>query len=139
MAPASTSHGDNIKITFSDIPSAIVLEDELTPSTRFQDLLTKLYTISGQVVHQLEGLPQTRARGQGLTLIDGPWWYRLVKPDYTNASTRLIKGAWKRLQNRDNYDTLLIETNLQNGKEDGWVEVKHVSHSTWSPAHKLLM
>ena len=126
------------QLLFVDIPAGIVENSDFDLTTTYPAFLAQLYTLSGRVADRLGGLPTPRTRGQGFTLNDGPWWYRIVQlvdADGDGTSGRPNKGEWKILNTPDNYNSMIEEaTNLD--RETGWIEVQHVSMSLrllWHP------
>ena len=129
MAPLNSR-----KLLFVDIPAGIVENADFDLTTPYLAYLSQLCTLSGRVADRLGGLPAPRTRGQGFTLNDGPWWYRvvhLVDANGDGAPGRLDKGEWKILNTPGSYHTMIEEvTNVD--RDTGWVEMQHVSQSSRS-------
>ena len=126
MAARPQTQDGMIKVVFSDIPSGMAVAATVTTSLRYQDFLSDLCTLSGEIVHQIEGLPHPRTQGQGLTLSDGPWWFRFVRRYGAEDQPRLVKEKWQCLGKPFDYDLLVAEAASRMGEQEGWVEVNHV-------------
>ena len=116
------------KLLFVDIPSNRVEEGRFELATPYAVFLSLLCTLSGRVADKLEGLPEARLRGEGFTLNDGPWWYRIVQIDDIGGDETprwLKKGEWRILNNPKNYNDM-IEELTNEAAETQWIEIQHV-------------
>ena len=135
MAPPTAPRLAPLKVVFVDIPANIAIDDILCPdSTSFHDFMACLCKLSGSVIDQLKDLAQLRVRGQGFTLDDGCWWYRIVSQEKSRngdntSPVKIRKRTWKVLDSSFGYDALLAEMSLGVTTDGGWIEVQHVSKS----------
>jgi hypothetical protein len=136
MSPPAEPLQGPVQVTFVDVPAAIELSENFTPlTTSYPTFLSLLRTLSGSVVHKIANLPQQYVQGQGFTLSEGGWWYRLVKPVSSGVSeatldqTTLEKSPWTLLDCLYGYDKLVGELCLGVKWSGACVEVQHVGLS----------
>lgn len=131
MTPPTAPRLDPLKVIFIDISAGIAEEESFTPETHYPEFLGLLCRLSGRVADSIPRLPEPRAFGQGLTLSDGPWWYRLAKrvaSDDASGNDIVQKGPWILLESLYAYDHLIGQMTLGTGTQGGWIEVQHVRY-----------
>lgn len=116
------------KVHFVDKPGDIVEECLVGPKSTFPNFLALLSDLSSRVAHKLTNISQPRFPGEGFTLAEGRWWFRI-----TRAADPPTTSEWKVLNNHAAYDNLLAEMTLGVGREDAWVEIQHVSLECYLP------
>ncbi|KEF53667.1 uncharacterized protein A1O9_10067 [Exophiala aquamarina CBS 119918] len=136
MPPAKKPRGGPVNVRLVDLPANLEHKFQFSPDIGFPRFLSLLTEVSAQVAQHIEGVARRPSQEKGFTTSEGPWWYRIARPDgsYKPADQEddgnTANAAWRVLNTSAAYDILVAEMSLGVDPEVGWVEVEHTQQKT---------